>query len=152
MVLKKMNKGMFFTLDLAFALLVYSMIIFYVLSMVSIVQDNGLVDFKETKKIVMLLDASEVILTNPNVTDGGLVKYEENTAKHHELDLDKFETFVNNFQKIKERLLLSDDVFVRITNTKGNLLLEAGKPINGTKISRIALCGDESCVVEIIAK
>ena len=148
-----LNKKGQFMLDLAFAVLIYSLIIFYTISTISIIIGNGTTDFREAKTRSRLFDASEVMLTNPNVTYGGLALYEENSVKHHELDIGKFGDFLNSFAEIKQRLLLEGmDVFVRITTEGGKTLLEAGKPINGSKVSRVALCGGESCVVEIIAK
>lgn len=146
-------KGQVFTLDLAFAVFVYVLILFFFISSLFITSNSTISNYEKFKIQKKIFDASEVMITISNISLGGLAVYEENTVKHHELDLGKIKEFGRNFDSLKKRLLLEDyDVWIRITKRSDGVLLNLGEEIKGIKITRFALCGDDECVLEIIAR
>ncbi len=140
-------KGQVFMLDLSSAFLVMLLMSFSFLALMATTNNRigeGYGDFMKQKK---LLDASEKLISVD------LAAYYENTLKHHELDLEKIrELGYKSADELKHGLLL-DEYNVSLTIARNDeKILEIGGAIGGIAVKRIALCGDETCVLEIRAR
>jgi hypothetical protein len=140
-------KGQVFMLDLSSAFLVLLLMSFTFLAIMAMTNNrisDSYGDFMKQKK---LLDASEKLLSVD------LAMYSENTLKHHELSMEKIRDLgYKSMEELKHSLLL-DDYNVSFRIDKGDeMILDMGNASGGTAVKRIALCGDETCVLEISAK
>ena len=150
-----------FTIDLFISFLVLCMIsCFFILDAFIIAKQTRerYAQFILQKKI---FDASEALITTAGSPRDwvkperiGLAEYSENSVKHHILSEDKIKKMSElGLDFIKENLLLEDyEVNIVIKKRNGIELLNIGEKIKGTSVKRIALCGEEPCVLEITAK
>jgi hypothetical protein len=140
-------KGQVFMLDLSSAFLVLLLMCSSFLALMSIANHkmgDSYGDFMKQKK---LLDASEKLLSVD------LAVYSENTLKHHELSIEKIQELGYKSVEELEHSLLLDDYNISLTIARSDeKILEIGEAIGGIVVKRIALCGDETCVLEISAR
>jgi len=140
-------KGQVFMLDVTIAFFVILLMFFFFLNVSSLSNRTMTESYQNFVKEKRLLDASEKLVSIE------LADYSENTLKHHVLSLDKIADFSRlSLEEIKQNLLLEDyDVYLSL-KSGDKRLLSFGNAIGGTLVRRIALCGDEVCVLEISAK
>jgi len=140
-------KGQIFMLDVTIAFFVILLMFFFFLSISSLSNRTMTESYQNFVKEKRLLDASEKLIAVD------LADYSENTLKHHVLSLDKIADFSRlSLKEIKQNLLLEDyDVYLNLKSGDRGLL-GFGNAGDGIMVRRIALCGDEVCVLEISAK
>jgi len=140
-------KGQIFMLDVTIAFFVILLMFFFFLSVSSLSNRTMTESYQNFVKEKRLLDASEKLVSIE------LADYSENTLKHHVLSLDKIADFSRlPLKEIKQNLLLEDyDVYLSLKSGDRGLL-GFGNAGDGIMVRRIALCGDEVCVLEISAK
>lgn len=140
-------KGQVFMLDVTIAFFVILLMFFFFLNVSALSNRTMTESYQNFVKEKRLLDASEKLVSIE------LADYSENTLKHHVLSLDKIADFSRlPLKEIKQNLLLEDyDVYLSL-KSGDKRLLSFGNAIGGTLVRRIALCGDEVCVLEISAK
>ena len=140
-------KGQVFMLDLSSAFLVLLLMSLFFLAIMAMTNNrisDSYGDFMKQKK---LLDASEKLISVD------LAVYSENTLKHHELSMEKIQSIgQKSIEELKHSLLL-DDYNISLTIARSDKkILEMGESFGGIVVKRIALCGDETCVLEIRAR
>ena len=140
-------KGQVFMLDITFAFFVILLMFFFFLSVTALSNRTMVEDYQNFVKEKRLLDASEKLIAIE------LADYSENTLKHHVLSLDKIADFGRlSLEEMKQNLLLEDyDVYLSL-RSGDKRLLSFGNAVGGALVRRIALCGEEVCVLEISAR
>jgi len=138
-------KGQIFMLDLSLAFLILLMLFSFLLSMLWLSNKKIAGNYEEFIVQKKLLDASEKVMLD-------LAEYSENTIKHHNLSATKIMEFAGRgLEEIKRELLLENyNISIKLTTASGKNMLEVGES-NGMSIKRVAVCGDELCVLEIRA-
>lgn len=149
----QMMKGQIFILDLGFAFIIYCFTIFIFFSSTATLINSSKMSYEEFEIQKKLFDASEMIISTSNISRLGLAVYEENTVKHHMLDMKKVNQLSEmNQSMVKEMFMLEDyEVCIQI-KTRNNEEILPGCEEEGIKITRFAICGDEECVLEIWAR
>lgn len=134
-------------LDLSSAFLVMLLMSFSFLALTATANNRVSDSYGDFMKQKKLLDASEKLVSVD------LAVYSENTLKHHELAMEKIQELgYKSMEELKHRLLL-DDYNVSLTIVRSDKkILEMGGAFGGIAVKRIALCGDEMCVLEIRAR
>jgi hypothetical protein len=140
-------KGQIFMLDVTIAFFVILLMFFFFLNVTALSNRTMTESYQNFVKEKRLLDASEKLVSIE------LADYSENTLKHHVLSLDKIADFSRlSLEEIKQNLLLEDyDVYLSL-KSGDKRLLSFGNAGDGIMARRIALCGNEVCVLEISAK
>jgi len=140
-------RGQIFMLDLSLAFLLLLLMSFSFLALMSMTNQKMGGSYSDFMKQKKLLDASEKLLSVD------LAVYSENTLKHHELSMEKIrELAYKSAEELKHELLL-DGYNVSLTIARSDeKILETGESFGGIVVKRIALCGDETCVLEISAR
>ena len=148
-----MMKGQIFTLDLGFAFIIYCFTIFIFFSSTATLINSSKMSYEEFEIQKKLFDASEMMISTSNISRLGLAVYEENTVKHHVLDMKKVSQLSEmNQSMVKEMFMLEDhEVCIQIKTRNGEEILPSCDE-EGIKTTRFAICGDEKCVLEIWAR
>ena len=115
-------KGQIFVFDLTISFFIMLIIVIVFLGQLFIVTDNVHDSFETFNRQKELFFASEKIISSKN----GLAKYEQNTVKHHDLELRN----------------LNLNYCITINN-------DDNCEHNSTMIKRFALCGGDPCVIKI---
>ena len=151
--MRKGKKGQIFILDLGFAFIMYCFTIFIFFSSTATLINNSKMSYEEFEIQKKLFDASEMMISTSNISRLGLAVYEENTVKHHVLDMKKIDQLSKmNQSTVKEMLMLENyDVCIQIKTRNGEEILSSCDK-EGIKITRFVICGDEECVLEIWAR
>lgn len=148
-----MRKGQIFTLDLGFAFIMYCFTIFIFFSSTATLINSSKTSYEEFEIQKKLFDASEMMISTSDISRLGLAVYEENTVKHHVLDMEKIDQLGKmNQSMVKEIFMLENhNVCIQVKTKDGKRILPSCEE-EGIKITRFVICGDEECVLEIWAK
>jgi hypothetical protein len=138
--------GQIFSIDASFAFIVLIICTVFFLSIASYLNKETANKYLEFMKEKRLVDASEKLVS---IT---LAEYSQDTLKHHELSLEKISLLsTTDILEIKKVLLLEDYNISLKIDAGNSSLLDIGDA-GGSVVKRIALCGEEICIVKISAK
>ena len=126
-------KGLFFSMDAIIAFIIILAMVSFSFSFLLDDFANEKEDYKQFSAQADLVQVSELMVTNSRK---GLVVYENNLVKHHQIRKEYW-----NFKGLKN--------FDRINYGIEVLSLREKSSYEGESVSRIALCGSELCVVKI---
>jgi uncharacterized membrane protein len=136
-------KGQIFLLDASLAFLTILLSFSTFLATAYLTAHNMEQSYTDFIRQKRLLDASEKLIT---VDFAG---YSENTLKHHRLSMTKMSASIDD---LKHSLLL-DDYDIALSVSAGGLsLVVLGNATGGAVVKRVALCGEEICVLELRAE
>ena len=126
-------KGLFFSLDAIVAFVIILFILGFSFSFFTRSLSTEKQNYSFFSTQAKLIQVSELMVTD---SEKGLVKYENEEVKHHQLKQE-------NFHLKKEVSIDGENYGVEVLalNQKGSF--------QGISISRLALCGDDLCVVKV---